>query len=187
MRKLTVFNFITLNGFYKGLNNDISWHQHGNEDEGEFAEQNLKSENTLLFGRVTYDLMIKYWPTAQAMKDAPEMAKGMNKAEKIVFSKSMKKADWNNTKIVSGNIIEEIKKLKNQTGNALTILGSGSIVSQFAEENLIDEYMLLIDPIAIGEGIPIFHKMKRKLDLKLKNTKKFKSGAVLHVYTRINN
>lgn len=181
MRKLTAFNFLTLNGFYKGSGNDISWHKHGGE-ESEYSSDSLKSNNILLFGRVTYELMASYWPTPFAIENDPANAKGMNDAEKIVFSNTMKKADWNNTRIISGNIVEEMKKLKQTPGKDLTILGSGSIISQFANEGLIDGYEIMIDPVALGEGTPIFKGIKEQLDLKLTDSRFFKSGVVLLSY-----
>ncbi|MEO5570623.1 MAG: dihydrofolate reductase family protein [Bacteroidia bacterium] len=181
MRKLTAFNFITLNGFFKGLNADISWHRHGGE-EGEFSSESLKSGNTLLFGRVTYEMMSGYWTTPMAMQNTPEVAEGMNSADKIVFSKTLKKADWKNTTLIRTNIVEEIKKLKKLQGNDMTILGSGSIITLFAEHDLIDVYSIMIDPVAIGEGTPLFNNVSHKLDMELTATRTFKSGVVLLNY-----
>jgi len=92
MRKLTVFDFVSLDGYYKGLNEDISWNKHSAE-EAEFSVENVRSGNTLLFGRVTYQMMESFWPTPDAMKVLPEIATGMNNADKIVFSKSLKKSE----------------------------------------------------------------------------------------------
>src|SRR5260221_14749766 len=115
MGKLSVFNFVTLNGFYKGTNEDISWHKHGGE-ASQYSEESSNSEGILLFGRVTYEMMVKFWPTPEALKSFPETAKGMNKAEKIVFSKTLEKTDWNNSRIVKENIEEEVKNLKEKSG-----------------------------------------------------------------------
>lgn len=181
MRKLTVFNFVTLNGYYKGPEGDIGWHRHGAE-EGEYASEGLKSESILLFGRVTYEMMASYWPTPMAIQNDPVVAEGMNNAEKVVFSRSLKNAAWNNTRIVKDNIVEEIKKMKRTAGKDMTILGSGSIVTQFAEQGLIDEYQFMVDPVVLGDGTPMFQSIKQKLDLKLTNTRTFKSGVVLLCY-----
>lgn len=181
MGKLTVFNFLTLNGYYKGSNEDISWHKHGAE-ESEYAAEGAKSESTLLFGRITYEMMAGFWPTPMAKEQAPVVAEGMNKAEKIVFSRTLKKAEWNNTRIVSDNIFEEIKRLKQVAGKDMTILGSGSMVTQFAEKGLIDDYQFMVDPVVIGSGTPLFKDIGRKLDLKLTNARTFKSGVVLLSY-----
>jgi dihydrofolate reductase len=182
MRKLTVFNFTTLNGFFKGADGDVSWHKHGAE-ENEYAAANLKpGGNTLLFGRVTYEMMAGYWPTSEALKNDPAVAGGMNNAEKIVFSRTLKKAEWNNSTLVKGDLKDEIKKLKQTRGKDMTVLGSGSIVTQLAELNLVDEYQIMIDPVVLGSGTPIFNKINHSLDLKLTQTKIFKSGVILLCY-----
>ena len=184
MRKVNVFNFITLNGYFQGPNGDISWHRHVSDEseESEYAAEGLKSGSTLLFGRVTYQMMASYWPTPDAMKNAPMMAEGMNNADKIVFSRTLKKAEWKNTRLVKDNIVEEIKKLKQTPGKDMTILGSGSILTQLAEEGLIDEYQFMVDPVALGDGTPLFKNIRRPLNLQLTATRTFKSGSVLLSY-----
>ncbi|RDI11901.1 dihydrofolate reductase family protein [Flavobacterium sp. AG291] len=107
MRTLTVFNFITLNGFYKGDDNDISWHRHG-EEEAQYSAKAMKKDTILLFGRVTYEMMASWWPSPMAAEAYPEVAKGMNNAEKIVFSNTIEDPKWMNTKVISGDIIEKI-------------------------------------------------------------------------------
>jgi dihydrofolate reductase len=181
MRKLSVFNFVSLNGYYKDVNNKTDWHTHGGEDEGKLSDEGAQSGSILVFGRVTYDMMAGFWPSPMAKEMMPVVADGMNQSEKIVFSKTLKKAVWNNTRIISDNIVDEMKKLK--TGKKdLTILGSGTIVTQFAEAGLIDIYVFLVDPIAIGDGTPVFKGIKKQLNLKLASSKTFKSGAVLNTY-----
>ncbi len=181
MRKVRVFNFVTLNGYFEGPNRDISWHKHGAE-ENEYAVEMLNSGDTLLFGRVTYEMMASYWPTPDAIKNVPIVAEGMNNADKIVFSRTLKKVEWNNTRLVKDNIEEEIKKMKQMPGKDMTLLGSGTILTQFAEQGLIDEYQIMVDPVVIGDGTPIFKDIKHKLDLKLTMTRTFKSGVVLLCY-----
>tara|TARA_R110002124_G_scaffold274893_3_gene444971 strand:- start:320 stop:874 length:555 start_codon:yes stop_codon:yes gene_type:complete len=182
MRKLTAFTFLSLNGYYKGENNDTSWHRHG-EEEGRYSEQALSTNNTLLFGRTTYEMMSNFWPTPMAAEMFPRVAAGMNKAEKIVFSNTLKTAKWNNSSIMSGDIAEQIRPLKSSKGNDLTILGSGSIVSQFCDAGLIDTYEIMIDPVALHRGTPLFEGMKNRLYLKLIDAKIFESGVVLLTYT----
>jgi dihydrofolate reductase len=181
MRKLRAFNFITLNGYFKGPNNDTSWHKHGGEEENRYAEEGAQSKSTLLFGRVTYKMMASYWPTSMAIENNSVVANGMNDAEKIVFSKSLKKADWKNTRIVK-NAEAEIRKMKKEKGNDMTILGSGSIITQLAQAGLIDEFQLMVDPIALGSGTPLFKNIDHPLNLRLTNAKTFKSGVVLLCY-----
>jgi dihydrofolate reductase len=183
MSKLTVFNFITLNGFYKDASNDIHWHNHEAE-EGDYSAEMLKQNNILLFGRTTYEMMSGFWPTEMAISSMPDVAAGMNAAEKIVFSKNLQKANWNNTTVISDNIIEKVHALKKSPQKDLTILGSGSIVTQFAEAGLIDIFQIMIDPTAIGKGTPLFHNMKQDLHLTHTQTKVFKSGSVLLCYEK---
>lgn len=181
MRKLTVYNFITLDGYFKGPNGDLSWHHHGGE-ESEFASDSAGQGNTLVFGRVTYDMMASYWPTPMAIEQNKSIAEGMNRSEKIVFSQTLKKASWENTTIIRGDAVAEMKKLKKTEGSDMTILGSGSIISLFAAHGLVDAYQFMLDPVAIGKGTSIFTGISRKLDLKLTHSKVFKSGVILLGY-----
>lgn len=181
MKTLSAFTFLTLNGFYKGPNEDISWHHHGGE-EAKFSEEGLAQDSILLFGRKTYEMMVAFWPTLMAKQSFPKVADGMNTAEKIVFSRTLKKADWNNTRIIGGNIVNEVRKLKQSGTKDMTILGSGSIVTLLAEHVLIDTYQIMIDPVALGSGTPIFNGLKNKLDLQLTDVQRFKSGIVVLSY-----
>ncbi|SDH43850.1 dihydrofolate reductase [Dyadobacter soli] len=181
MGKLIAYNFTTLNGYFKGPDNDISWHRHG-EEESAFSADSLEAKATLLFGRVTYEMMASFWPTPAAIENMPEVAKGMNEAEKIVFSTTLESTDWENTTIIQEDLVEAVRKLKAIPGKVMTILGSGSIIAQLAEARLIDEYQFMIDPVAIGEGTPSFQGLTEKLDLKLVGHRVFKSGVVLLSY-----
>jgi dihydrofolate reductase len=181
MKKLSAFNFITLNGFLSDPAGDISWHMHGAE-ENQFAAESLKAGNTLLFGRKTYEMMEGYWPTPMAIQNDPLVAEGMNNANKIVVSRTLKNASWKNTIIMSENVVELIKRFKELPGNDITLLGSGSILTLLSENGLIDEYQVMIDPVAIGAGISLFNGIRNPLNLKLDNVKAFKSGVVLLSY-----
>jgi len=185
MRKITTFNFTTLDGYFKGPGGDISWHRHGAE-EGEYAAESLQSDNMLLFGRITYEMMSGYWPTPMAMEHDPVVASEMNEAEKIVFSNTLTLAHWNNTTILSGDIIEKIKEIKRSPGKNMTLLGSGTILTQLAEAGLIDEYQVMIDPVVLGEGTPLFKNIGHQLELKLTETRAFSSGVVLLRYEPMN-
>ncbi|HEV8507749.1 MAG TPA: dihydrofolate reductase family protein [Chitinophagaceae bacterium] len=182
MGKLLVYNFVSANGYFKGLNEDISWaHQNPSQEESDFAAENAQGGAVLLFGRKTYEMMVSYWPSPEAKKNNAGVAEGMNKAEKIVFSKTLKKADWNNTRVINDDIIGEVKELK-QSGKVMTILGSGSIVNQLAEAGLVDEFQVMIHPVAIGSGTPFLKDINKKIELVLTKTRSFKSGIVLLCY-----
>ncbi len=181
MRKLRIFNFITLNGCFEGPGRDIGWHMHG-EEENEHAVEMLHAGHLLLFGRVTYELMAGYWTTSMAMHQAPVVAQGMNNAEKIVFSRTLESVSWNNTTLVKEDAPRAIALMKQSPGQDMAILGSGSIVSACARHGLIDEYQIMVDPVVVGGGTHIFSGLDHRLDLRLIRTKTLKSGAVLLWY-----
>ncbi len=181
MRKLSVFNFVTLNGFYKGPNGDISWHKHGPE-ETEFSIENLRSGGTLLFGRLTYELMVNYWTNPAAVQQMPIIAEGMNNAPKIVFSNTLDRADWNNTTLIKENMLEFVRQMKQMPGKDMTLLGSGKVLTQLAEHGLIDEYKIMIDPTAIGQGTPLFEGIQQPLNLVLTDSEVFKTGVICLYY-----
>lgn len=181
MRTLNAFLFTSINGFYKDSANDISWHRHG-EEESAFSEENIALEHMILFGRITYEMMAGFWASPMAFENLPKVAEGMNKAEKMVFSRTLKKADWQNTRLIKDNLVEEISRLKQTEGKDITILGSGTLVTQLADAGLIDRYDLMVDPVALGAGTPLFQGIKEPLNLELINTRIFKSGTVLLSY-----
>ncbi len=126
MRKVFLFNMVTLDGFFEGPHQDISWHN-VDEEFNEFAIAQLKEVSTLLFGRVTYEVMANYWPTEIAKENDPAVAELMNSLPKIVFSKTLDKAEWDNTRLVKENIPEEVSKLKQESGKDIAIFGSSNL------------------------------------------------------------
>jgi dihydrofolate reductase len=181
MRKLLVFNLVTLDGYFEGPNRDISWHN-VDAEFNDYAIDMLNSVDTLIFGRVTYELMASYWPTPDAIKNDPIVAAKMNALPKVVFSRTLDKVEWNNTRLVKADIEEEIKKMKKQPGKDMALLGSGSIMSGFAQRGLIDEYRIMVNPIILGDGNPLFKGIKDRLNLKLTTTRAFSNGNVLLYY-----
>lgn len=181
MGKIGMFENVSIDGYFAGPNGEIDWFV-GDEETAQYAKDQAKSTATILFGRVTYELMASYWPTAEAMKNDPVVAEVMNSASKIVFSRTLDRVEWDNTRLVKGNIEEEISKLKQQPGNDMVILGSGSIVSALEQRGLIDEYSFMVNPIILGQGRSIFQGIKDRLHLKLLKTRTFKSGNVLLQY-----
>lgn len=181
MNKLTVFNLMSLDGYIAGEGGDISWHN-VDEEFQELATAASNSGNTLLFGRVTYELMAGFWPSPEAIRTDPLVAAGMNRSEKVVFSRTLQKADWNNTRLVKDDMIAEVRRLKQQSGKDLTVLGSGSIVSQLAQEGLIDEYHILLNPVVLGKGKTMFEGLKKMLALQLTDTRRFRNGNMLLKY-----
>ncbi len=182
MATLSSFMFMTLNGFTHGIDGDISWHIHGHE-ENQHAVKSMTSGNTLVFGRKTFEMMEGYWPTDMARANDPEVAEGMNTSNKIVFTNSLTQTSWENVSIVPGDAVEEMRRLKSSSPSNFTILGSGSLVSSFANAGLIDEYLIMIDPVAISRGSSFLQSVVRPMDLNLEEVKTFNSGVVLLRYT----
>ena len=182
MRRLAVFNSVSLDGYFVDGNGDMSW-VHKNDDEwNAFVAGNASGSGVLVFGRITYEMMASYWPTPIALQNFPTVAKGMNDMQKIVFSRTLDQVSWSNTKLLKGDLPTEIRKMKKEPGPDMVILGSGSIVSQLAQENLIDEYQIALSPIVLGKGRTLFEGMKRKLDFKLTKSRTFRNGSVFLCY-----
>ena len=181
MRKLIFFMLTTLDGYYAGPNGEIDWHN-VDDEFNEFAIDQLNSVDTLLFGRVTYEGMASYWPTPDAIANDPVVAGKMNQLQKIVFSKTLDKVVWENTRLIKANAPEEIAKLKEQPGKDLIIFGSSDLAVTLIPYGSIDEYRIMVNPIVLGNGKPVFKGIKDKLKLRLIKTKTFRSGNVLLFY-----
>lgn len=181
MRKVVFFNLTSLDGYFEGPNQDINWH-HVDEEFNDFAIQQTGEFGVLLFGRVTYELMASYWPTESVKSDDPEVAGLMNSMPKVVFSNTLDKVEWENTKLVKGNYAAEVSKLKEQPGKDIAIFGSSDLAVMLIDQGLIDEFRIMINPIVLGGGKPILHGIKSQLELKLIKVKQFKSGNVLLYY-----
>ena len=184
MRKLHVFNSVSLDGYFTDDKGDMRWAHRGDNDPewNAFVSGNAKGGGALVLGRVTYDLMASYWPTPAAMQNSPEVAEGMNNLQKIVFSRSMENASWKNTKVVKGDTAAEMRKLKAESGPDMVILGSGSLVSQLAQAGLIDQYQVVVIPVVLGKGRTMFDGVKEKLELKLASSRAFSNGNVVLSY-----
>jgi dihydrofolate reductase len=182
MAKLVVFNSVTLDGYFTDAKGDMSWAHKQDPEWNEFVAGNASTGGMLLFGRITYDLMASYWPTSMAMQNNAAVAAHINQLPKVVFSRTMEKAAWNNTRLVKGDLASEVRKMKKESAQRMVILGSGTIVSQLTQERLIDEYQLVVNPIILGKGRTLFEGVRDKLALKLMSTRAFKNGNVLLCY-----
>jgi dihydrofolate reductase len=182
MRKLIVFNHVSLDGYFTDKKGDMSWAHKQDPEWNAFVAQNASGGGQLLFGRKTYEMMASYWPTPAAMKNSPAVAEGINNASKVVFSKTLDKASWNNTKLLKGDLVQEVRKLKDEPGETMVILGSGSIVAQLAQADLIDEYQIVVSPIVLGDGRTLFDGVDKKQPLKLAKSRTFGNGNVLLCY-----
>ena len=181
MRRLSVYNSVTLDGFFKDLHNDMSWAHQTDPEWNEFVAGNASGDPTLLFGCVTYELMASYWPTPMATRNSGAVAERMNKLQKIVFSRALTEASWSNTRLLKSDLVAEVHKLKNQPGEDIVIFGSGSIVSQLTQARLIDEYQIALNPTILGGGKTLFEGLK-ELTLKLTKSRAFRNGNVFLCY-----
>lgn len=182
MRKLGVFNHVSLDGYFVDANGDMSWAKADHQDAewNAFVAGNASGEGMLVFGRVTYEMMASFWPTPMAIETMPAVAAGMNNMPKVVFSRTLGKASWNNTTLVKGDVAAAVHKLKHESGPDMVILGSGTIVSQLAREGLIDGYQIVVNPVVLGSGRTMFDGAK--LSLRLTSTRAFSNGNVLLCY-----
>ncbi len=185
MRRLIVFNQVSLDGYIADAKGDMSWAHKDDPEWTTFASENAGSDGMLLFGRVTYDLMAGYWPTPAALAAMPAVAEGMNRMPKVVFSRTMKKPAWQNTTLVKKDIVGAVRKLKSARGPGMVILGSGSIVSQLTDAGLIDEYQMIVNPVVLGKGKTMFEGVKKKVMLRLTRTRPFTNGNVVLWYDRV--
>jgi dihydrofolate reductase len=182
MRTLSVFEMVSLDGYFTDANSDMSWAHKNDPEWNQFVAGNAQGEGELLFGRRTYEMMASWWPTPQAMQSMPAVAEGMNSLPKVVFSKTLDTVSWSNTTLVKDELIGAVRRMKQQAGGPLVILGSGSIVSQLAQAGLIDEFQIALNPIVLGKGRTIFETVDRRLALKLISSRAFANGNLFMRY-----
>ena len=177
MRQLIMWNLITLDGFFEGRKKwELDWHDYvwGEELERLSIEQ-TKSADMILFGRVTYEGMAAYWPSAKG-----EVADIMNSIPKVVFSNTLERADWNNTRLVKGRAEDEVAKLKKQgSGGDMFVFGSADLSSSLIRAGLFDEYRLCIVPVVLGGGTPLFKPAPERVRMNLLETRQLKTGGVI--------
>lgn len=175
-RRLIMWNLVTLEGFFEGANKwDLDWLEYvwGDELEQLSLDQG-KTADALLFGRVTYEGMAAYWPSAKGA-----VADFMNSIPKVVFSKTLPKADWNNTRIVRENAEVEVAKLKAAAGRSLYVFGSANLSATLMQHDLFDEYRLCVVPVVLGAGTPLFKPQDRRQRMKVRETRQLNSGGVI--------
>jgi dihydrofolate reductase len=180
MRKIISFMHISLDGFVAGPNGEMNWIK-VDEEIFDHVGKRISETDTALYGRVTYEMMESYWPTAG---DAPgagkhdiEHSQWYKKANKIVLSKTMKDAGLTNTTIISDNLADRIHEIKQQPGKEIALFGSPTATHSLIQLGLIDGYWLFVNPIILGQGIPLFTDIKDKIKLKLLTTRQFTSGV----------
>jgi dihydrofolate reductase len=188
MRKLIFFMHTSLDGFVAGLNGEMGWI---NIDETmfDFVATMTEKADTALYGRVTYEMMQSYWPTAgeepNASKHDKEHSAWYNKVSKIVLSKTISEKGLDNTIVISDHLADNINKIKKQDGRNILIFGSPAASHSLMSLGLIDEFWLFVNPILLGKGMPLFKDVTEITKLKLIETKTFSCGVIaLHYETK---
>jgi dihydrofolate reductase len=179
MSRLIMWNLITLDGFFEGARSwDLGWHEHvwGEELESISLEQ-LHSADRLLFGRVTYEGMAAYWPAAEG-----KVAELMNGLPKVVVSRTLERAEWSNTRLVSSDAVAEVSRLKRAGDKNTLVFGSGDLSATLMRHGLFDEYRLALAPLVIGSGKTLFGRDRSELKLTLLEARPLSSGAVILRY-----
>jgi len=185
MRKVISFMHVSLDGFVAGPNGEMDWIK-VDEEIFDHVGKRISEGDTALYGRVTFQMMESYWPTAadkpEATKHDIEHSKWYSKVRKVVLSKTMKDADpiaigSTNTKIISDNLSESINEIKQEVGEDILLFGSPTATHALIQEDLIDGYWLFVNPVILGRGIPLFLDIKDKINLELLNTRQFTSGV----------
>jgi len=185
MRKVISFMHVSLDGFVAGPNGEMDWIIMDDEIFKDAIEM-ASTIDTALYGRTTYQMMEAYWPTVLSNPLSNELelhhACWVENVHKIVFSKTLKKTEWNNSRLIKENIAEKVSALKQQDGKSMMIFGSPKLTHSFMKMNLIDAYRINVNPVVLGRGTPLFKNIHPRIHLKLLKTKKFTSGVAGFYY-----
>ncbi|PHN01381.1 dihydrofolate reductase family protein [Flavilitoribacter nigricans] len=180
MRKVISFMHISLDGIVSGPNGELNWAK-VDEELFDHVGQRINDGDTALYGRVTYQMMEAYWPTAadqpNATKHDIDHSKWYKEVHKVVLSKSLQASDLTNTEIISDQLVDRINALKQQPGEDILVFGSPTATRALMRENLIDGYWLFVNPVILGQGTPLFADRQEKVNLKLLSTRQFASGV----------
>jgi dihydrofolate reductase len=183
-RTLSVFNNVSIDGYFTDSTSDMSWAHSQDSEWTQFMASNARGEAEFVFGRKTYEMMARFWPTKEAAQAMPDVARAMNRTRKTVFSRTLKSADWENSRLATGDLVGDIRKMKSEAGPGLLIMGSGEIVAQLTQAGLIDAYQIVVVPIVLGSGRTLFEGVTGKPRLKLTQTRAFSNGNVVGWYSR---
>lgn len=180
MGKIISFMHISLDGFVAGPSGEMDWIKI-DQELFDYVGKRISKGNTALYGRVTYQMMESYWPTAAdkptATKHDIEHSKWYKQVHKVVLSRTMEGVDLPNTTIINDNISDRLNQIKQESGNEILLFGSPTATHSLIQQNLIDGYWLFVNPIILGQGIPLFVDIKQKTKLKLLSTRQFTSGV----------
>jgi dihydrofolate reductase len=184
MRTITVFNHVSVDGYFTDANGDMSFaHNRAPDAEWDaFVTANVSSEAVLLFGRITYQMMAGFWPSPAAAASMPVVADRMNAMRKLVFSRTLAEAKWQNATLLATDLVTTAQRLKEEHGPDVVILGSGTIVEQLTRASLVDEFQIVINPVIVGKGRSLFESLEDRRQLSLVGHRAFPNGNVLLRY-----
>ena len=180
---------MTVDGYVAGPNGELDWMTFTWDDKGrDLVNELTDTSDTILLGRKMTDEFVNYWTSVLDNPESPyyAFARKMVNIPKVVFSKTVKKSIWANTTVANGDLVEEVEKLKKQAGKDIIVYGGASFVSSLIKNNLIDDYHLFINPVALGKGMTIFGDLEEKLNLEFVDAKGFSNGkVVLHYQPKV--
>jgi dihydrofolate reductase len=179
MKKVICQMSVSLDGYVEGPHHEIDWHLVDDEFNA-YAVEMFDAADVLIMGRRTYELMAGYWPTAT--DNDPVVTQRMNSTPKLVFSRTLKKVEWQNSRLATGSIAEEVARLKQVPGDGVLPVGGSDLAAAFLEQGLMDELHIILTPILLGRGKTVFDGIKKRYPLRLLSTKQFKSGNVVLIY-----
>jgi len=180
MRTMFAFLMVSLDGYHETADADLSWHN-VDAEFNDFAVEQLDEADTLLFGRRTFELMAGFWPGPEAAQDDSGVAERMNSYQKIVVSRTLTSADWAPTRVISDDVPAALRKLKEQPGRDIALLGSSTLAASLLDLGLIDELRIMVNPVVLGAGHPVLAGA-RHTGLELARRREFRSGNVLLTY-----
>lgn len=183
MKKVIFQMSVSLDGYAEGPNHQIDWHLVDDEFNA-YAVEMLNASDVLIMGRKTYELMAGYWPIAA--DNDPAVKEKMNSTPKLVFSRTLKKVEWQNSRLATSSIADEVARLKQVPSDGLFPVGGSELATSFLEQGLMDELRIILTPILLGEGKTVFDGIKKRYPLRLLSTKQFKSGNVVVIYEPTN-
>jgi len=182
MHKILVFNNVSMDGLFSDSDGGVGWAKRDNEELTEYVKQSRGDISTYMFGKTTYQMFAGFWPTPAGKAANPYFAKILTEGRKVVFSKSLKRADWENSVIEPKADATTIGRVRKSNNGDCLIFGSGTLVRDLTEKGLIDEYQLVLNPVILGSGRPLFSPLPKSVELQLLESKPFKNGTVLLRY-----
>lgn len=180
-RRLYIANMISADGYFEGQGQDLSWHN-VDAEYTDYSIDMLESVDRLLFGRKTWEMMAAYWSTEQAQKNDPQVAGLMNSLPKYLCSRTLKKAEWQNSHIVREPVLDTIRSWKKEEGRDIAVFGSSELCKSLLQAGLVDELRLIVTPVLLGQGHSLFEGLAASTRLTLMGLQSFASGNILIRY-----